>query len=222
MDFKTLFISIYMPFFDAAKRDECLLETIDAISMLDEMLNSHPHHDVVIGGDLNTELKGISPFDPLWNEFILKNELICCDNFISTPNTYTYSHDTLGQQKWNDHFLISKRLSTATKNHFVLDEGENPSDHLPLLFSLPIPLSAELAPPVETPVKQAKLRWDKLTAEQRSAYEQRLSHILETSPSPLSSCECQQSSHCNETNCRNAIQDEYDSIVKSLKAGSKV
>ena len=123
-------------FFDASRREECLVETLDAISMIEMMIDSHPHHSIIIGGDLNCELKGVSPFDAHWDELKTKFDLISCDSFISDTNAYTYSHDSLGQRKWNDHFLISSRLSSLAKNHSILNEGDNPSDHLPLLFTL--------------------------------------------------------------------------------------
>ena len=84
---KTLFISIYMPFFDSSKREECMVDTIDAISMLETILDSHPLHSVIIGGDFNCELKGNSPYDPLWTDFAVKYDLNNCDSFITSPDT---------------------------------------------------------------------------------------------------------------------------------------
>ena len=57
---KILLISIYMPFYDSSRKNECLVETIDAISMMETMIESFPLHSVIIGGDLNCELTGIS------------------------------------------------------------------------------------------------------------------------------------------------------------------
>ena len=167
-----------MPFFDSSKREECMVDTIDAISMLETILDSHPLHSVIIGGDFNCELKGNSPFDPLWSDFAVKYDLNNCDSFITSPDTYTYSHDSLGQRKWNDLFLISKTLSSNTGNHFVLDEGDNPSDHLPLLFSLSIPLDT-IPEPISIGAKPAKFCWDKLTNEHQLQYENRLSSVTD-------------------------------------------
>ena len=205
-----------MPFFDASKREECLVDSIDAISMLETILDSHPLHSFIIGGDFNCELKGNSPFDPLWAEFTAKYDLTNCDNFIQSPDTYTYSHDSLGQRKWNDHFLISKTLSGNTKDHFVLDEGDNPSDHLPLLFSLSIPLGN--IPEITTNVdKPAKLCWDKLSDEHIRQYANRLSSFNDSSPSPLILSQCEKRCHCTNPECRTIIQDEYDTLLSCLK-----
>ena len=58
-----LLICIYMPFYNSARRAECMAECIDAIEMLDTIIEQHPNHQVIIGGDYNTELKGYSPLN---------------------------------------------------------------------------------------------------------------------------------------------------------------
>ena len=217
---KTLIINIYMPFFDASKREACMVETIDAISMIETIIDSHPLHSIIIGGDFNTELKGDSPFDTFWNDFCAKFDLIKCDNFVSNsnPTTYTYSHDSLGQRKWNDHFLISRRLENSTINHTILNEGENPSDHLPILFSLSIPLTPTR--PSVTETKEAKLRWEKITVCQKQQYANQLSNLVESSQWPLSTSPCQASCHCSETKCHETIQAEYDYLLFCLKTAA--
>ena len=80
-----------------------MTETTDAISMVETIIDAHPLHSIIIGGDLNTELKGASPFDPLWRDLTLKYNLSCCDQFISGNNNYTYNHESLGHRKWKAH-----------------------------------------------------------------------------------------------------------------------
>ena len=70
-----IFASIYMPFFDSSKREECLSETVETIAMLEEIVADHPQHYFVIGGDFNAELKGNSLFDTLWTNFMQKHHL---------------------------------------------------------------------------------------------------------------------------------------------------
>jgi hypothetical protein len=68
-DIKNLLIlCVYMPYHDTRSRDNreaCIMETIDTLSMIENILDDFPNHHVIIGGDLNTELDGSSPFDPL-------------------------------------------------------------------------------------------------------------------------------------------------------------
>ena len=67
------------------------------------MVVAHPLHNIIIGGDFNTELKDESPFDQFWFEIMAKYNLECCDKLIPGTANNTPSHDSLGQRKWNDH-----------------------------------------------------------------------------------------------------------------------
>ena len=107
-----LLISVYMPFFDAGNKEECLAETQDALSMVDLLIDNHPQHRILIGGDLNTELKGESPFDPMWRELMTRYTLASCSSKFSSPG-YTYFHESLGHKKFNDHFILSQSLLTS-------------------------------------------------------------------------------------------------------------
>ena len=40
-------------FYDLSKRDECIVNTIDTIAMVETKIESHPSHMFIIGGDLN-------------------------------------------------------------------------------------------------------------------------------------------------------------------------
>ena len=144
-DMKILLMSVYMPFFDSSNRETCLAETEDTISMIELIISDHPNHLVVIGGDLNTELKDESPFDPLWKDLISKNGLANCSNFFSSPG-YTYHHVTLGHRKFNDHFIVSQSMIDChmTKNFRILEEGQNQSDHLPILMSTSVPIQTQI------------------------------------------------------------------------------
>ena len=114
-----------MPFLNTSKRQECILDTIDAISILQSVIDDHPNHHFIIGGDFNTELCDVSPFDHHWRDLQAKHDLQLCDNLVSGHLDYTYSHDTLNQRKWNDHFLVSKGLIASTSNHQILEVGSN-------------------------------------------------------------------------------------------------
>ena len=213
-----LFMSIYMPFFDLSKKQECIGETIEAITMMEEILADHPHHQVIIGGDMNTEFKNLLPFDDLWMEFIRKYDLICCDQYNSNSCDYTYIHDSLNHRKWNDHFLISSSLAISTKSHEIMDVGENPSDHLPIVFQLSAELSTE---PIETspPYNVSTLKWEKCTEEQKSLYKNCLSQLLSESPAHGFDCI---SSHCTKPECLTSIQCEYDRLIQMMKESDQI
>ena len=212
-----LFISLYMPFFDSSRRQECMAESVETISMLEEIISDFPLHQIIIGGDFNTEFKNDSPFDPLWHEFATKYDLVCCDDFVQN-NNYTYIHNSLNHKKWNDHFLVSSSIVPNTESHFIMDVGDNTSDHLPLLFHLSCKMSS--MPSLQEPVsKPPSLKWEKCTAEQTSEYSNRLAFLLAQNPSMITLCD---KAHCKDHGCINSIQQEYDNITNFITEADKV
>ena len=55
-----LLLCAYMPFFDSSRRTECLTETMDAVTMIEMIIENYLNQSVIIGGDLNCELNGQS------------------------------------------------------------------------------------------------------------------------------------------------------------------
>ena len=90
-------------------------EAVDVVTMVENIIEAHPLHHVIIGGDFNTELNGASPFDQLWIELMEKHNLDCTDNLVNGNISYTYHHESLGHKKWNDHFLVSHQLVLGAK-----------------------------------------------------------------------------------------------------------
>ena len=172
-----LLASIYMPFFKQSNRDRCIVETIDAISILDNIISDHPLHKIILGGDLNTELTGNSPFDAHWREFSEKHNLVLCDSLVSVSDggvggdspPYTYIHQTLDQKKWNDHFFISSSIASQTSDHQILDAGDNLSDHLPIMLKL-LTLVPENPVMDEVTALPPSLKWDKCKEEEKQEY----------------------------------------------------
>ena len=211
-----LLLCVYMPFFNTSQRVECISETIDTIAMLEAIIEQHPNHLVIIGGDLNTELKGNSPFDPHWLEFMTKNQLTCCDNLYPS-NSYTYHHNTLNQKKWNDHFIVhTSLLQKNITNAVILDEGDNVSDHLPIMMNLCGKFNNKLETPPTTS-RSSKLKWGSLNGSAIDGYTDRLQRLIDALPQPEVSWRCTAVCLCDSEWCHNAIQNEYDSIILCLQ-----
>ena len=209
-----IFLCVYMPFYDTANRSECLAETLDVITMLENVIEQHPNHNVIIGGDINSELKNASPFDPFWCDFMSKNQLTCCDSLFP-PSSVTYHHVSLGHKKWNDHFLVSNSLFNGSKlsNCSILQEGDNLSDHHPILMSVKTTIQPReyIAPqPSSTPI----LKWDKLNVTDLHNYTAHLQQSVELGP-PMPRCD----NHCmcSDQSCIQSLQSEYNYIIHCLK-----
>ena len=106
--------------------------------MIESIIDDHPNHLFVIG-DLNCELNGNSPFDENWDNFASRKRLANCSHLFSSPG-YTYHHESLGQKKFNNHFIVSQELldSAICSSHRVIEDGQNPSDHLPISVKMNI------------------------------------------------------------------------------------
>ena len=214
-----ILICCYMPFFNSSKRNECIQETLDAISMIELIMEDHPDHQCIIGGDLNTELKGDSPFDNLWNDMMTKKQLASCDKFFAAPQ-YTYFHESLGQKKFNDHFLISQTLidQNAVTDHTILDEGDNTSDHLPIMMK--VSTQHESGIPISESISSPSLKWEKIPHSQRIGYASKLACLIDSCELPASLLQCHNSCKCDKAECHNAIQEEYDQLIKCILKAS--
>ena len=84
--FSIILASVYMPYLNTSKQEECITDTLDAISMLESIATDHPNHHLIVGGDFNTEFNGNSPFDRLWREFVEKHNLRLCDYLHGNSN----------------------------------------------------------------------------------------------------------------------------------------
>ena len=69
-----LLLNVYMPYFNSARRAECIAETLDVISMLETIIEQHPNDS--LGGDIHSELKGESPFDSFRTDFMSTNQFL--------------------------------------------------------------------------------------------------------------------------------------------------
>ena len=214
---KFLLISIYMPFYDASNRDVCLAGTVDALSFIELLIDDHPQHQVVIGGDLNSELKDNSAFDPLWRELATKKQLAYCSGLFTTPG-YTYHHASLGHKKMNDHFIVSQSIlnSGLTKNHKIIEDGANLSDHLPIMMQISVEIPFHRTT-MKSNVSQPELKWNKLTDAETRHYSARLSQVTDEVVYTRRRQQCAGGCHCSDETCRYFIQQDYDDIVQCLK-----
>ena len=216
-----LLICVYMPFFNASKREQCLVEAIDAISMIEILIENFPNHRVIIGGDLNTELRGQSSFDSLWNELCSKNSLSYCQNITSGP-LYTYRHESLNQTKLNDHFVVSDSLISHVSSLRVLDDGDNASDHLPLLMNLSTSTQKDNISEPSHSSRQCTKHWNKISKACKDNYSSTLELLLLQRQDQRNVFGCKNACGCKEASCLVDLQSEYDEIVLCMKNASKL
>ena len=199
-----------MPFYNLSRRTECMTETIDALSVLENIIEVHPLHEVIIGGDTNCELNGSSPFDPLWADMLTKFEL--------ASSTFTYCHNLPNHRKWNDHVFMNKSLIEANclKNHQILDDGDNTSDHLPIIMTLSTTSVANVAD--ESPsLSKDSIEWGKLSTALCSQCTQRVSALVDAHQVLAAFHQCQSRCRCDDRSCQEGLQMDYDLLMSCLK-----
>ena len=211
-----------MPFLDSRKREMCRAETVETIAMIESIIDDHPNHLFVISGDLTCELNGNSPFDENWNNLASRKQLTYCSHLFSSPG-YTYHHETLGQKKLNDHFIVSRGISESAicSNHTIIEDGQNPSDHLPISMIMSIeiqPCHQDENEPIQVPT----LKWSKVSNEDKSRFLKTVHHCMSTVESVIDSFPCKNHSHCDNDLCKSALQFEYDFLIDSIKAADKL
>ena len=102
--------------------------------------------------------------------------------------------------------------------HRIIDVGDNPSDHLPISLQLSIETTAAPDRP-ESVGRVPSLRWEKCSDAHKSAYKQRLSDLLQQSPSSITNCD---TAHCESDDCLNSIQGEYDDITSIINQADRI
>jgi hypothetical protein len=133
--------------------------------------------------------------------------------------TLTYYPSNLDKKyhKWNDHFIVSDASWTSVGNMQVVDEGDNLSDHLPIIFDLNALLNKlESSASTTNPSSSYKLRWEKCTDAQKSAFSFAVSETLKTKPIERQCYECPKI-HCGNSTCHNSIQSEYEFLMMRTK-----
>ena len=97
-----------------------------------------------------------------------------------------------------------------------MEDGDNPSDHLPIVMTLSINANASTHQPCQ-PSSIETLKWDKLSSEQKATFSNRLQILVNARPASVLLSQCRKACRCNEDQCKQAIQDEYDCLMRCLK-----
>ena len=151
-------INVYLPSIQS-DNDLCTVQSIFA--ELDDIISSFPQHNLVLGGDLNTNICLDLAKNDIFHRFFVKFKIVPCNNFIASNSTFTYCHESLQHFSYIDFICISSVISGNLLEFKVLDLAFNLSDHCPVYARLAVDHI------VSTPINvannkrsQASLRWD--------------------------------------------------------------
>ena len=125
-----ILINVYMPC-NSDVYNEKFTDMIFEITLV----NMYENSDIIIGGDFNCNLSLNNARVDIFNEFINVSDLNCVTLEPHFDIQYTFINSLL-HKSLIDHFCISSRIKSKLKSCFVLDDGDNLSDHLPLMIHI--------------------------------------------------------------------------------------
>ena len=132
------FVNVYFPCKRSVNENITILSDIFACVI--STLESNPYSTLVLGGDLNCNLKGNSEVSRLILSFIADLNLSCCAKLNTEINGYdiefTYNHETLMHKSYLDYFFIDNKLVSNFVKILDIDDIPNFSDHVPILLQL--------------------------------------------------------------------------------------
>ena len=131
---KLILICVYCPSLVTIDGHE---KCVDLISDMDQFLSEYPTHNIICGGDFNTNLFESSKNNTVYHSFMSKFNLIISNSIDINLNAvnYTYKHNTIPGDSYLDFFLVSGSIFHNIKECTVIDHPLNLSDHNPVSLS---------------------------------------------------------------------------------------
>ena len=107
--------------------------------------------------------------------------------------------------------------NVSLSNHIILDDGDNPSDHLPILMTLTTTTPTAVERFENHAQPEPVLKWDKVNDAQKNSFTQKLAFLTDSNPPPDALIRCQPQCQCRESACHTALQAEYDCLIQCMK-----
>ena len=166
---------------------------------------------VVLGGDFNTDMVRLqSAHTRSLTAFCSQSGMAMCINHGISCVEYTYENDFSGARSVIDHFILSENLFAGVSEYYSLHDGDNTSDHQPVLLHLPVRTECIDRPPMSR--QSTKTKWETASQNDLNAYKNELQAKLADITLPRNAIDCQDlkcSQHLEE------IQRYYDDILQA-------
>ena len=196
-----ILVNTYFPVDNRRKNhvDEDFLSCMDAV---EQLMENYPHHVIVIGGDLNCDMRRRNAHDMYLTNFC--NDKVMRDvwslDHVSEADTYIDIANN--SSSCLDHFIASESLVPEILDCQVLDYAENMSNHQPVKLSLSISVGRCQSISQKEDVSKRKIAWHKVHTNPALVedYQQKLELLL-----PNDSYDAVRS--CRDVNCNNAMHE---------------
>lgn len=181
-----LIMSVYMPFNDANNE-----EFFDILCEINAICNTYADHDVIIGGDFNCDVSLGSLRASMLNEFIDSNEFLMPTLDPKYKILYTFLN-SLNHRSLIDHFIFNSRINDCLVNCYSLEEGDNLSDHCPVIIAVCLNTSNDNMPSNIIDISNSirKIRWHDATDDDKNNYRKSLIGFLDDICIPFDALNC--------------------------------
>ena len=206
-----LLVNMYMP--TDTRYDRGNLGIYDDVLAESSSLAKRLNVDhIIYTGDLNTEFCRVNSLHATSLSQFLTEECVFEPN---NSIDFTYESKVSGDRSFLDHFLLSENFRSKIRKYDVLHEGDNLSDHSPVMLTLS--LSVDCFTPRDVTHKSLKLNWNRASDQAIDHYQHLLSKQLSTVPVPVEACMCCDHS-CTEHS--SDITQYCDDIIRCLTNAS--
>jgi len=214
---KVLLFNVYMPC-DTEHDQENAELYLDVLTRISHVRTSYPDIcNIIIGGDFNTDLIRINSLHTIsLLDYLPREGLALCCQCTEDKVMYTYENSFTGGRSKLDMFIVSESLAGNVSGYFAIHEGDNLSDHSPIVMNINLNVQYSLS---EERAFNKKVSWKKAKETDILSYKQVLYKLLNKIDVPLNAV------HCNNMLCKEHVKDidiYYSAIIAScIEAASR-
>jgi len=148
---------------------------LSLLSEIGSILNNYSDCDILLGGDINVDLRASSAASKHIKQFMNEFNLILCNDVVDKHCKYTYFHDSLGHFSYVDFFIVSMNIATSVVSHTIVHDALCLSDHLPVVVEIDLnncvfPMGVDQSPEINNICDIIEqLRWERANLAQYHA-----------------------------------------------------
>lgn len=203
---KLLLFNAYMPCdtVNDTNNVDAFKDVLNEVTLL-TLTHSDIEH-VVFGGDLNTDLsRQASLHTEALHQFCESECLQFCLLDDHSKIDYTYENSFSGTYSILDHFVLSECLSSCVTKYICVHEGDNLSDHSPVLLDLNVTVENVMSPRAQAAYKPA---WNCSTDMQVDQYKMLVKNLLGKVSIPYEAIACTDLECTQHFDCINKYHDD--------------
>ena len=149
-----ILINVYMPCNESVLNEEFIEILFEIVTIC----NTHEYSDVVLAGDFNCDISLNDFRSSTFSDFLSGIKLECLSINPKFKINYTFVN-SLNNKSLIDHFCVSQRINDSIISFIKYDEGDNLSDHLPLILKFSATIDVNKPQSFDQEYKNEMIDW---------------------------------------------------------------